>query len=272
MASLDSYLEERLRAGLAYFSRQEAQDALGLSSSAFAAASYRLMKKRRLANPRHEFFIILRPEDQTLGAPDPAQWIDPLMLHQGIDYRISLLRAAAFHGSSHQAAMVFQVIVPKQLRPIEIGRHRIQFVYQSPKLFARVNEPQSLDQLRTSQGFAKIAGVELTLLDNIRYLHRASGIASVAQIAKDIGGGADAQKLGRLARLYENASVRRLGYLFDLTGHQKQADALKLFATEAKSFKPLDPSIRPIDGIPSVAKEKDMKWRLTISEPIEVDF
>jgi hypothetical protein len=29
------------------------------------------------------------------------------------DYWVSLLRAAAFHGSSHQAAMIFQVIVPK---------------------------------------------------------------------------------------------------------------------------------------------------------------
>ena len=55
-----------------------------------------------------------------------------------IDYRISLLRAAAFHGSSHQAAMTFQVIAPQQLRDFEIGRHRIQFVYQAPSAFAQI--------------------------------------------------------------------------------------------------------------------------------------
>ena len=52
------------------------------------------------------------------------------MKHLGVDYRVSQLRAAAFHGASHQAAMVFQVIVPKQIQDIEIGRHRVQFVYQ----------------------------------------------------------------------------------------------------------------------------------------------
>ncbi len=32
--------------------------------------------------------------------------------------------AGDFQGSSHQAAMVFQVVVPKQLRDFEIGRYR----------------------------------------------------------------------------------------------------------------------------------------------------
>ncbi len=54
----------------------------------------------------------------TSGAPDPARWIDPLMKYLGTDYRISLVRAAAMHGSSHQAAMVFQVGVPQQFRSI----------------------------------------------------------------------------------------------------------------------------------------------------------
>jgi hypothetical protein len=84
------------------------------------------------------------------------------MKHQGLDYRISLLRAAAFHGSSHQAAMVFQVIVPKQLRDFEVGRHRLQFLYQAPRAFARVNQPDLLGQIKSDAGYAKVAGVELT--------------------------------------------------------------------------------------------------------------
>ncbi len=52
------------------------------------------------------------------------------MKYLKMDYRISLLRAAAFHGATHQAAMVFQVIVPKQMRDFEIGRHRLEFIYQ----------------------------------------------------------------------------------------------------------------------------------------------
>ncbi|HHH47697.1 MAG TPA: [NiFe]-hydrogenase assembly, chaperone, HybE [Gammaproteobacteria bacterium] len=120
MASLDHYIDELLSRGRAWFSREEALEALGLSSAAFIVAARRLAKKQRLVSPRRGFYLILRPEDRVAGAPDPARWIDPLMKYLGLDYRISLLRAAAFRGSSHQAAMVFQVIAPKQLRAFDI--------------------------------------------------------------------------------------------------------------------------------------------------------
>lgn len=161
------------------------------------------MKKSRLANPRHNFYLILRPEDRLAGAPDPVRWIDPLMKHQGLDYRISLLRAAAFHGSSHQAAMVFQVTAPKQQRNFAIGRHRLQFLYQSPKAFVKANTPERFGQLRRDAGFAKVAGVELTLLDCARYFHKAGGMNAVAQIAKDIGAKANPRALARRCSIRE---------------------------------------------------------------------
>jgi len=104
------------------------------------------MNTNYLANRPEETFRSmtshLPPRDWTdihwpdISGSDPARWIDPLMKYQGLDYRVSLLRAAAFHGSSHQAAMIFQVIAPKQLRDIEIGRHRLQFLYQAPRAFS----------------------------------------------------------------------------------------------------------------------------------------
>ncbi|MGL6075458.1 MAG: type IV toxin-antitoxin system AbiEi family antitoxin domain-containing protein [Fimbriiglobus sp.] len=112
MKSLQSHLDSLLARGRAYFRKEQAMAELGISPEAFSAAALRLKQKGRLVSPRRGFFLILRPEDHSLGAPDPVEWIDPLMKYEGIDYRISLLRAAAFHGSAHQAAMVFQVIAP----------------------------------------------------------------------------------------------------------------------------------------------------------------
>src|ERR1700722_6515584 len=272
MASLGDYLDQQLARGRAYFSRQEALDALGLSPQRLAAAISRLIRKRRLANPRHGFYLILRPEDWTLGAPDPVRWIDPLMKHQGLDYRISLLRAAAFHGSSHQAAMVFQVVVPKQLRDFEVGRHRLQFLYQSPRAFARVNQPDLLRQIKSDAGYAKVAGVELTLLDCVRYFHKATGINGVAQIVKDIGVKAEPRVLASAAMSYENSSVRRLGYLLDRAGHVRQAQALESFVKKAKTFVPLDPAVKPLIESLADSYEKDVKWRLVLNEPVEIDF
>ena len=143
-----------------------------------------MIKKRQLANPRHGFFLIVRPEEQLAGAPDPVKWIDALMQHQALDYRISLLRAAAHYGSSHQAAMVFQVVAPKQLRDFEIGRHRLQFLYQTPRAFAQVNVPGQLGQMKSDAGFAIVAGVELTLLDRASHLRQAGALAPFVKQAK----------------------------------------------------------------------------------------
>jgi predicted transcriptional regulator of viral defense system len=247
-------------------------EAIDLSPETLAVSISRLIKKHRLANPRHGFYLILRPEDQASGAPDPVRWIDPLMKHQKIDYRISLLRAAAFHGSSHQAAMVFQVIVPKQLRAFEIGRHRLQFVYQTPHAFGKANNPEWLAQMKSEAGFAQVAGVELTLLDCSRYFHRAAGINGVAQIVKDLGAKADSRKLAKLAAIYENSSVRRLGYLLELAGHLRQAKALEPFASKAKSIKPLDPSVKSFIASLAAPTQKNPKWMLVINEPVEIDF
>jgi hypothetical protein len=67
------------------------------------------------------------------------------MKHQGLGYRVSLLRAAARHGSLHQASMVFQVVAPRQLRDLTLGAHRLQFIYHEPAAFAACNEAFLVD-------------------------------------------------------------------------------------------------------------------------------
>jgi predicted transcriptional regulator of viral defense system len=270
MVSLESYLDDLLRHGRAYFSRDDVAAALDLKPQALAAALSRAIKKHRLANPRHGFFLILRPEDQLSGAPDPVKWIDPLMKYQGIDYRISLLRAAAFHGSSHQASMVFQVVVPRQLRDVVMGRHRLQFLYQRREAFAQLNKPDLVDQIKSDAGFAKVAGVELTLLDCVRYFHKAAGINGVAQIAKDIGANANPRVLAKAAAVYENSAVRRLGYLLDRTGHGRQSRALEPFVRQAKTTLSLDPAVKPIAAALAQVHERNAKWKLMINETVEV--
>lgn len=271
MANLQEFIESQLARGRAYFSKSAAVAELGQTSQAFQAAVARLRKKGRLACPRRGFYLILRPEDQVLGVPEPARWIDPLMKYSGLDYRVSLLRAAAFHGSAHQAAMVFQVIAPRQLPTIKLGRQRVEFLYQSPADFAESNRPEWCAQLKTEAGFARVAGVELTLLDICRYFHRAAGINGAAQAAHDLGSKADPRILAKAAIVYENSAVRRLGYLLERFGHTRQANALTAFAGRAKSFKDLDPAARPIVAALSEDEPRSPKWKLVINVPVEID-
>lgn len=271
MIRLQEYADSLLSRGRAYFSKDEAVQALNQTPQAFTAAAARQIKKGNLVSPKRGFYLILRPEDRQFGAPDPAQWIDPLMKFMGVDYRISLLRAAAFHGSSHQAAMAFQVIAPKQFKSIEIGRHRIQFIYQAGDAFGKTNRPEWLGRIKSPAGYATVAGVELTLLDSARYFHKAAGINGAAQIAHDLGPKANPRILGAAAGFYENSSVRRLGYLLDHFKCERAAHLLLPFAEKAKSLKPLDPSAKPLAESLSATYEKSAKWKLVINEPVEID-
>lgn len=274
MGSVVSFLEQQLSRGQFCFSSKAATAALGCTESAWFQSATRLVKNHRLASPRRGFYLILRPEDRAAGAPDPVRWIDAFMRHLGVDYRISLLRAAAFHGSSHQSAMVFQVIVPRQIRPFEIGHHRVQFVYQAPDAFAQVSQAEWLAQLKSETGFAKVAGVELVLLDSVRYFHKAAGIGGAAQIVHDLGAKASPRKLAKAAAAYDNSAVRRLGYLLEHFGHVRQADALLPFAKTAKSMKLLDPSVKlpaALAAVQADLHEKNPKWKLVLNETVEID-
>ena len=273
MRSLQIHVDDQLARGRAYFAKAEALKATGQSSAAFTAAASRMISKQWLANPKRGFYLIVRPEDRSAGAPDSARWIDPLMRHLRVDYRISLLRAAAFHGASHQAALVVQVVVPKQIRPIVIGRQRIHFIYQAPDVFAKTNRDRWLAQLKTDAGFARVAGIELLLLDAVRYFNHAAGLNGAAQIVHDLGANASPRELAHLAALYENSTVRRLGYLLEHFGHRRQAAALRPFASTAKSMKPLDPSARRIVALGSGARKSNesVNWKLHLNTPVEID-
>lgn len=168
--------------------------------------------------------------------------------------------------------MVFQVIVPRQLRGIELGRQRVEFIYQAPASFAKVNQPEALDKIKTIAGYARVAGVELTLLDCARYFHKAGGISHVAQVIKDIGDKADPRKLAALATSYESSCVRRLGYLLERTGHERPAKRLEPFAQKAKTNVPLDPRIKEVSSVLSTPAETSARWKLLINEQVEVDF
>jgi len=115
-----------------------------------------------------------------------------------------------------------------------------------------------------------VAGVELTLLDCVRYFHKAAGINGVAQVVKDIGAKASPRLLQKAAGAYENSAVRRLGYLLDLAGHARQADALQGFVKRARTALPLDPSVRPLMKALAQAGERNPRWRLLINEAVEI--
>ncbi len=124
--------------------------------------------------------------------------------------------------------------------------------------------------MKSDAGFANVAGVELTLLDCVRYFHKAAGINGVAQIAKDIGAKANPRTLAKAAAAYENSAVRRLGYLLDQVGHGRQAHALEPFVKQAKTMLRLDPAVKPLVEALAQVHQRSSKWKLIINEMVEI--
>jgi predicted transcriptional regulator of viral defense system len=272
MNALDSFIDAELARGRSAFSRVELEQSVGLTDSGLRSALVRLAKRGRIVSPYKNFYVVLQPSEVIMGAPDVDQWIDPLMGHLGLDYRVSLFRAAAMHGSSHQAAMVFQVIVPKQLRSFEIGRKRIQFLTQAANEFKAVNRDEFLTRIKSRAGYARAAGVELTLLDAARYSGKAGGINGVAQMAMTLGGQAASRRLSALAEHYETPCVRRLGFLLEYFNHHRQARALEPFAAKAKTTVLLDPAAKPVILSLAEAFETNSRWKLLLNQEVEVDI
>jgi predicted transcriptional regulator of viral defense system len=270
MLRLEKWLDELLLAGRLSFLKQEALEGMGLASTNFNAAAAKLLAKGVLAKPRRGFFVIVRPEDRVAG-PDPVLWIDALMAFLNLDYRVSLLRAAAFHGSSHQAGMVFQVVVPRQLPRLEIGRRRVEFVYQEGGAFELANRPDWYDQMKGDAGFVKVAGLELTLLDCVKYVNRSGGLHNVAQIVKDLGGKVSPRTLRQAARAYGPSVSCRLGYLLEWSGHSRQAAGLAEAVLGMKSYKPLLTGVMDDVEILPGEVSRDERWKLLLNEMPEVE-
>lgn len=270
MLRLDDILDEFLVAGKSNFSKSEVLNRSGMSSASFNAAAARLIGKGRIVKPRSGFFVIVRPEDREVG-PDPVLWVDAMMSFLNLDYRISVLSAAAFHGASHQAGMVVQVVVPRQLPGIRLGRRRVDFIYQEKKGFELVNSENGLERMKGDAGFVKVAGVELTLLDCLKYVHRAGGLNNVAQIVKDLGAQASPTKLREIAKGYGPSVSCRLGYLLEWLGYSRQAEGLSEAAIAMKSYKPLVTKLRnDIDIFPGRGA-RDERWKILINELPEVE-
>ena len=245
--ALSSYINDQLSAGRVVFTRDEAQKALGITAGAFLDAAERQQRKHHLISPRQGFYVIVPPQYLAWGGPPPTWYIDDLMRQEGHPYYVGLLKAAELHGATHQAVMEFQVITNRQLPQLRIGRSNIAFYYRKDlgPIAAGITDR------KTDTGRIKLSSPDLTALDLLRYPRAGGGLDNIATVVSDLAEHLDAGKLATLSTAYERSVSQRLGYLLDLFGHNKRAEALHRMLTKN--------SVVPwIELEPSLAKERDL--------------
>jgi hypothetical protein len=104
-AELSSHLSELLAHGEVIFSRQEAEQSLGLGHSAFLDVAERLQMQKKLVRLRRGNCVIVPPQFGSWGAPPPSWFIDALIWRESSPYWVGLLKVAEIHGATHQAML-----------------------------------------------------------------------------------------------------------------------------------------------------------------------
>jgi len=236
--------------------------ALGVSANAFRKAAQRLARSRRLVRVRGDFHVIVPLDYYRAGITPPEWFIDDLMRHLGVRYYLGALTAAAYHGATHQRAMVFQVVAERSLRPIRAANQRIQFLYK--KSVAQT----PTQSLKVPAGYLPMSTPEATAIDLLRYAPRVGELNHVLTVLQELGEAIRPRMLVQAAQADGNlAYAQRLGWLLDQT---RFADRTKLLAEWCARKAPLPARLHPAS--PTRHCQRDRRWNLWLNTTPEGDL
>lgn len=268
-SALSAYASGLLSAGRTVFTAEEARDALGVGHGAFLDAAERLQRREALLNPRQGFYVVVPPQFAAWGAPPPTWYVDALMRHEGQDYYVGLLKAAEFHGATHQAVMEFQVVSAKRLPRIRAGRSLIAFYFR--KDLGPV--AAGVESRKTDTGVMKVSSAALTALDLLRYPQASGGIDMIDTVVADLALKIDPDQLAALSGAVERPVVQRLGHLLEHLGHEALTGAMReaLRSREPLPWTELDRQARADPDFRREPQKRDPRWRVVVRGAPESD-
>lgn len=260
--TLSDYLESLQSRGQYTFRRKEAMGTLQMTDNAFKKAAHRLVTKSRIKRIRSDFYTIIPIEYKVSGSL-PASWfIDSFMKHVEQPYYCGLLTAAALQGAAHQQPMVFQVVTTKQIRPIEVGQLRIEFICK------KTIKTHFYQPLKTVTGHMNVSTPEMTAFDLVRYMRVAGHIHHIATVLCELVVKLNPQGLAALV-IEDDAPVivgQRLGYLLDKLELSIDLEPLE----QALKQKKMNQRLLTPDG-DQLILEKNQRWRILVNEHLEPD-
>jgi predicted transcriptional regulator of viral defense system len=186
---------------------------------------------------------------------DPHLILDELMKSNGSDglYYVAYQSAAAIHGAAHQLPFALLVAVPRQRRPIEMGRAQIQFVQLKPeKLFG-------FRQTLYHDVSLNVSDREKTILDCLERFDLCGGVAEVARsISALIDETNSATLLDYLPRMDNQALSQRLGLILERlsTVQEIEGDLIAGIARQVGEY------VHPLDPHEPEAGVLDGRWRI----------
>lgn len=258
MAKAQQYISDLAAGGRYHFSAAEMAKTLGISRNAARLSLHRLAKRRLVASPARGFYVVIPPEYRSLGSLPADQFLPALMDWRKTRYYAGLLTAAQYHGAAHHRPQVFQAMVEKNERPIDVGSVRVRFVAR--KQLKKV----PVQSFNTPRGTLQVSTAEATAIDLTGYPQHAGGLDQVATVLSELAERIDAKRLVLAARSAPLPWGQRLGYLLELVGAKEQARALKEYVRRhARDWTALVP------GASRARARRATDWLLYVNARVE---
>lgn len=262
--TFSNYINDLLKYGKCCFTIEDAQKTLNKSRNAIILSIGHLLKEGKLASPAKGFYVIIPPEYQKLGCIPAEHFMPYFMQYSGLRYYAGLLTAARYHGASHQAAQVFQIMIEEHKPPLTCGKIKVEFIQN--KHLAEI----PVEIVTTPKSKLTISTAEATAMDLLNYPHQSGGLNHIATVLSELQEAMHADKLQELA---ENQPMiawqQRLGYLLEKADAQKLAETLK---NHLAKYKRLD-YIPLMPGLKKSSKDaRNQVWKIIENATVESDI
>lgn len=262
--TFNDYIHDLIRYGRCCFTIEHAQRSLGKTRKAILSSIEHLLVKGELASPARGFYVIIPPEYQILGCIPPEQFTPYLMEYWHCRYYVSLLTAASYHGTAHQAVQVFQVMTERHRPSITCNKVKIRFVTNQHLS----NTPTQT--IATLKSMLILSTPEGTAMDLLNYSEQSGGLNHIATVLSELQEVMNTEKLLSLAESHsELAWKQRLGYLLDKVGADELAHVLKTHLAQQKriDYIKLMPGLKKFTEI-----KRNATWKIIENITIESDL
>jgi hypothetical protein len=169
----DAFIDARLAAGVVGFPLADLVKETGLSPTAAKSQLLRLGKWVVKVTRKHQFYLIVSPDHQTVGAPPANWWLNDYFKWLGHPCYLALQSAAETYGSAPQALQVTQVMTDTSRREIVLGRLCVRFFLKT------AIQQTPTQQMANAYAPLQVSTPAATVIDLLRYASRIGGMVRI---------------------------------------------------------------------------------------------
>lgn len=233
--SLPHLIDQAERSGRLDLRTADLADLLpGISPESLRQALDRQRRRGRIVRTARGsgHWLIVPLQDATVGAPALETWLHSFVARTLQEpYYVGLLSAAESYGASPFAVMVTQIVVPRPRRPLQVGRHQLQFI-------GRKNVSDVPTQWHeTPAGRFRVSSPAATAFELVARQGLVGGPSRVLAVLQALGHTISEDGLRQaLQAMGEPPTAQRLGVLFLASGQPALADVVSTWL-RARSFR-----------------------------------